>query len=99
MEDEYIRRGFQEVKVPIIAKKELFEISGHWDKYQDCMFKLQSEDENNMYAMAPMHCPFHNLIYKSDSRSYRDLPIRYADFTALHRNRGKLTRINTCTLF
>lgn len=86
MEDEYVRRGFQEVKVPIIVKKELLEISGHWDKYQENIFKLECDDEKNVFAMMPMHCPLHCLMFKSTALSYKDLPIRYADFTALHRN-------------
>ena len=62
----------------------LWETSGHWQNYQEDMFGLDVEKEK--FALKPMNCPGHCLIFSSEARSYRDLPIRYADFSPLHRN-------------
>ncbi|PBP19340.1 hypothetical protein BUE80_DR009949 [Diplocarpon rosae] len=89
--------GFQEVITPTIYKKSLWEKSGHWDNYADDMYavtgrgaKGEKEDrqvgEDEEYGLKPMNCPGHCLIFASKQRSYRDLPIRYADFSPLHRN-------------
>jgi threonyl-tRNA synthetase len=81
---EYYRRdGYTEVIAPIIFDTELFKISGHYDNYRDNMFF--SEIEEREYGVKPMNCPGHTQIFAIERRSYRDLPIRYAEFTRLHR--------------
>ena len=91
---EYIRRlyrrfGFDEVITPQVFKKDLWETSGHWAFFRPDMF-LTAESESKTgeldYAFKPMNCPGHTVIYASEKRSYRDLPIRLADFGRLHRN-------------
>ncbi|OIR58067.1 MAG: threonyl-tRNA synthetase [Amphiamblys sp. WSBS2006] len=81
---EYHRRGFQEVITPNIFNVELWMQSGHWQNYKENMFQLSLDSET--FALKPMNCPAHCLMFKSRARSYRDLPIRYADFGVLHRN-------------
>ncbi|KAI4186100.1 MAG: hypothetical protein L6R41_003700 [Letrouitia leprolyta] len=95
---QYPSYGFQEVLTPTIYKKGLWEISGHWDNYKDDMFAVigrgaqgghdpgRQIGENEEYGLKPMNCPGHCLLFKSQKRSYKDLPIRYADFSPLHRN-------------
>lgn len=92
---EYKKRGYQEVITPQLFNKALWEQSGHWQHYQENMFLLKVDDEE--FSLKPMNCPSHVLIYKSKVRSYRDLPLRIADFCYLHRNElkgvlGGLTR-------
>ena len=87
--EQYMRRvyrdnGYQEVKAPQILDRTLWERSGHWEKYREHMFTTESE--NRYYALKPMNCPGHVQIYRSDLRSYRDLPLRYGEFGACHRN-------------
>lgn len=87
--EQYMRRvyrnnGYQEVKGPQILDKSLWEKTGHWDKYRDNMFTTESEKRE--YALKPMNCPGHILIYKQGIKSYRDLPLRYGEFGACHRN-------------
>lgn len=82
--DEYKKRGYQEVITPLMYDKSLWITSGHWEHFREHMFVLQSEDKE--YALKPMNCPSHILIYKSKSRSYKELPLRIADFAPLHRN-------------
>lgn len=91
--DEYFKRGFQEVITPIIAKKDLWEISGHWEKYKEHMFCFDCDDTE--YALKGMNCPLHCTIFKHRNRSYHELPLRLADFGSLHRNelRGALTSL------
>jgi threonyl-tRNA synthetase len=84
MREEYNKRGYQEVITPNIFHKKLWETSGHWQHYKDNMFLTDVEGET--FSLKPMNCPSHLLIYKQDVRSYRDLPLRIADFGALHRN-------------
>jgi threonyl-tRNA synthetase len=79
----YERDGYSEVVTPLIWDTEIFKISGHYDNYKDNMFF--SEIEEREYGVKPMNCPGHTQIYAMDRRSYRDLPIRYADFARLHR--------------
>ncbi|HEX9458216.1 MAG TPA: threonine--tRNA ligase [Thermoanaerobaculia bacterium] len=81
--DFYRRDGYSEVIAPIIFDTELFKISGHYDNYKDNMFF--SEIEEREYGVKPMNCPGHIQIFAMERRSYRDLPIRYAEFTRLHR--------------
>ena len=80
----YRDNGYQEVKGPQILDKGLWEKTGHWDKYRDNMFVTESEKRD--YALKPMNCPGHILIYKQCIKSYRDLPLRYGEFGQCHRN-------------
>lgn len=87
--EQYMRRvyqesGYQEVKGPQILDRSLWERTGHWDNYRDNMFTTESE--SRQYALKPMNCPGHVQIFKSDLRSYRDLPLRYGEFGQCHRN-------------
>ncbi|MFA5987367.1 MAG: threonine--tRNA ligase [Candidatus Paceibacterota bacterium] len=78
--------GYTQVWTPQIAKAELFKISGHYDKYKDDMFKVSSNYSEEEFFLKPMNCPQHTQIYKSQMRSYRDLPLRYTDFAMLYRD-------------
>jgi threonyl-tRNA synthetase len=78
------RRGYLEVKTPLLYDTELWEISGHWEKYRDNMFLIEQEDKT--FGLKPMNCPGHMLLFGSEIRSHRDLPIRYAEASTLHRN-------------
>lgn len=80
----YRDNGYQEVKGPQILDKGLWEKTGHWDNYRDNMFTTESEKRE--YALKPMNCPGHVLIFKSALRSYRELPLRYGEFGQCHRN-------------
>ena len=86
---DYIRRllrerGYLEVHTPQLIDRSLWERSGHWDKFKDMMFTTESE--NRVYAVKPMNCPAHIQIYNQGVRSYRDLPLRLAEFGSCHRN-------------
>ena len=80
----YRDNGYQEVKGPQLLDKGLWEKTGHWDKYRENMFTTESEKRD--YALKPMNCPGHILIYKQGIKSYRDLPLRYGEFGQCHRN-------------
>jgi threonyl-tRNA synthetase len=80
----YQDNGYLEVKGPQILDRSLWERTGHWQNYRENMFVTESE--NRSYAVKPMNCPGHVLIFKSDLRSYRDLPLRYGEFGQCHRN-------------
>ncbi len=80
----YRNNGYQEVKGPQILDKGLWEKTGHWDKYRDNMFTTESEKRD--YALKPMNCPGHILIFNQGIKSYRDLPLRYGEFGQCHRN-------------
>ncbi|MBM3388666.1 MAG: threonine--tRNA ligase [Betaproteobacteria bacterium] len=80
----YQDNGYQEVKGPQILDKTLWEKTGHWDKYRENMFTTESEKRD--YALKPMNCPGHILIYKQGIKSYRDLPLRLGEFGQCHRN-------------
>jgi threonyl-tRNA synthetase len=87
--EQYMRRvyqdnGYQEVKGPQILDQGLWEKTGHWDKYRENMFTTESEKRH--YALKPMNCPGHLLIFKQGIKSYRDLPLRYGEFGNCHRN-------------
>jgi threonyl-tRNA synthetase len=82
---ENARRGYVEVKTPLIYDKSLWETSGHWAKFRENMFLIPMDDEHT-FAIKPMNCPGHMLLFGSDLRSYRDLPLRYAEAAPLHRN-------------
>ena len=93
---------------PHIARVDLFKISGHWQKYKEDMFPLMAEDEESAakeqgFVMKPMNCPFHIQIYKSELRSYRELPMRLAEFGTVYRYEqsgelGGLTRVRGFTV-
>jgi threonyl-tRNA synthetase len=87
--EQYMRRvyrdnGYQEVRAPQILDRSLWEKTGHWQNFKDNMFTTSSE--NRDYAVKPMNCPGHILIYNKGVRSYRDLPLRYGEFGSCHRN-------------
>jgi threonyl-tRNA synthetase len=87
--EQYLRRvyqdnGYQEVRAPQILDRSLWERSGHWEKYRENMFTTESE--NRAYAVKPMNCPGHIQIYNANLHSYRELPLRYGEFGACHRN-------------
>ena len=84
MRNVYQENGYMEVKAPQLLDRSLWERSGHWDKYQDNMFTTKSE--NRYYALKPMNCPGHIQLFNITVRSYRDLPLRYGEFGACHRN-------------
>jgi len=81
---EHSARGYSEISSPLVNKKELWETSGHWDHYKDEMF-LAKMGENEVYGIKPMNCPNAMVIFASQSRSYKDLPLRLSDTDILHR--------------
>jgi threonyl-tRNA synthetase len=94
--EEYVKRGYQEVITPLLYDKALWETSGHWEHFREDMFILNVDGRE--FVLKPMNCPSHCLMYKSSLRSYRELPLRIADFAPLHRNElkgvlGGLTRV------
>jgi len=80
----YENNGYQEIRCPQILNRSLWERTGHWENYQDNMFTTESE--KHQYGIKPMNCPGHVLVFNSDLRSYRDLPLRYGEFGSCHRN-------------
>ncbi|TCS96709.1 threonine--tRNA ligase [Hazenella coriacea] len=82
--DLQLKAGYQEVRTPLMMNQRLWEQSGHWDHYRDNMYFTEVDDTN--FAIKPMNCPGHMLIFKNDIRSYRDLPLRYAEFGQVHRH-------------
>lgn len=96
---EYRKRGFHEVQTPNLYHADLWKTSGHWDKYHEHMFSL--EVDKQISAIKPMNCPAHCLMFKHRNRSYRELPIRFADFGVLHRNelKGALTGLTRVRRF
>lgn len=102
LKNEYKKRGFQEIITPNIYKADLWKISGHWDKYRENMFTFEAkDDENHVYGLKAMNCPGHCLVFKSFRPSYKDLPLRFADFGVLHRNElsGTLTGLTRVRRF
>ena len=101
--DELVKRGYQPVYTPHIARTELFKISGHMTAYADSMFPVMKDGENgDEFVLKPVNCPFHIQIYKSQLRSYRDLPLRFAEFGTVYRweqsgEVGGLTRVRGFT--
>lgn len=104
VEDEEEKRGYLLTKTPYMAKKELYQISGHWDHYKDGMFVLGDEEKDDeVYALRPMTCPFQFMIYKAKLHSYKELPIGYTETSILFRNEASgemhgLTRVRQFTL-
>ncbi|RCK56453.1 Threonine--tRNA ligase, mitochondrial [Candida viswanathii] len=108
MKNQQVKYGFQEVVTPLIFKTKLWQKSGHWDNYKDDMFKVVGNDlskeehtdniEEHEYGLKPMNCPSHCMIFAKFDRSYQELPVRYSDFSSLHRNEASgalsgLTRV------
>ena len=96
LREEYRKRGYDEVVTPLVYEKSLWKTSGHWGHYRENMFELKIDDRD--FALKPMNCPSHCMMYQWKTRSYRDLPWRIADFAPLHRNElkgvlGGLTRV------
>ncbi|MCA9374648.1 threonine--tRNA ligase [Candidatus Peregrinibacteria bacterium] len=88
--DDYVwqlrkERGYMKVAIPHITKKELYETSGHWQKFADDLFRIKTREDHE-FAMKPMNCPHHTQIYDSRQRSYKDLPQRYAETTMVYRD-------------
>jgi len=81
---ENARRGYLEVKTPLMWDVELWKRSGHWEKYGDALFRIEHGD--SLYGLKPMNCPGHMLLFNTQVRSYRDLPIRFAEAAVLHRD-------------
>ena len=108
LKHEQIKRGYLPVVTPHIARVDLFKTSGHWQKYQEDMFPMMAEDEQAAtleqgFVLKPMNCPFHIQIYKNELRSYRDLPMRLAEFGTVYRYEqsgelGGLTRVRGFTV-
>ena len=87
VEDEEAKRGWQLTKTPLMAKSDLYKISGHWDHYKEGMFVLGDEEKDKeVFALRPMTCPFQYQAYLNRPRSYRDLPLRYDETSTLFRN-------------
>ncbi len=104
IEDEEEKRGYVRTKTPLMAKSDLYKISGHWDHYKDGMFVLGDEEKDKeVYALRPMTCPFQYYVYKASQKSYRDLPLRYGETSTLFRNEDSgemhgLTRVRQFTI-
>jgi threonyl-tRNA synthetase len=108
LKKEQLKRGYLPVVTPHIARVDLFKISGHWQKYKEDMFPMMADDEESAskeigFVLKPMNCPFHIQIYKSDLRSYRELPMRLAEFGTVYRYEqsgelGGLTRVRGFTV-
>jgi threonyl-tRNA synthetase len=108
LKGEQVKRGYLPVVTPHISRVELFKQSGHWQKYKEDMFPMMAEDDEARiqeqgFVMKPMNCPFHIQIYKSELRSYRELPMRLAEFGTVYRYEqsgelGGLTRVRGFTV-
>ncbi|MCP2731945.1 threonine--tRNA ligase [Limnofasciculus baicalensis] len=108
LKQEQLKRGYLPVVTPHIARVDLFKISGHWQKYKEDMFPMMAEDEQSAaaeqgFVLKPMNCPFHIQIYKNELRSYRELPMRLAEFGTVYRYEqsgelGGLTRVRGFTV-
>lgn len=108
LKEEQVKRGYQGVVTPHIARIDLFKTSGHWQKYKEDMFPMMADDSEAAekefgFVLKPMNCPFHIQIYKSELRSYRDLPMRLAEFGTVYRYEqsgelGGLTRVRGFTV-
>ncbi|MBD2328782.1 threonine--tRNA ligase [Alkalinema sp. FACHB-956] len=108
LKQEQTKRGYLPVVTPHIARVDLFKISGHWQKYKEDMFPMMADNEEEKdkeigFVMKPMNCPFHIQIYKSELRSYRELPMRLAEFGTVYRYEqsgelGGLTRVRGFTV-
>ncbi|MBQ4537562.1 MAG: threonine--tRNA ligase [Lachnospiraceae bacterium] len=104
IEDLEEERGYVRTKTPLMAKSDLYRISGHWDHYKEGMFVMGDEEKDKeVFALRPMTCPFQYYVYKAGQHSYRDLPIRYGETSTLFRNEDSgemhgLTRVRQFTI-
>ena len=104
IEDEEEKRGYMRTKTPLMAKKDLYIISDHWNHYKEGMFVLGDEEKDDeIFALRPMTCPFQYYVYKQSQKSYRDLPCRYGETSTLFRNEDSgemhgLTRVRQFTI-
>ncbi len=101
---EQLRRdaGFERVSIPHITKTDLYKVSGHWDKFGEELFLVESQETSDKFALKPMNCPHHNQIYASRPRSYKELPLRYFETTTVYRDEktgelGGLNRVRAIT--
>lgn len=102
LKQEQIKRGYQQVVTPHIGRVDLFKTSGHWQKYKEDLFPMMGESEDEGFVLKAMNCPFHIQIYQNELRSYRELPIRLAEFGTVYRYEqsgelGGLTRVRGFT--
>ncbi len=93
MKFEYLKRGYQEVMTPNLFHIDLWKISGHYKNYKENLFMLKNHEKSHencevheTFGLKPMNCPGHCLMFKNHTHSYKELPIRFADFGVLHRN-------------
>lgn len=105
IEDEEEKRGYMRTKTPLMAKKDLYVISDHWDHYKEGMFVLgdETDEKSEVFALRPMTCPFQYYVYKQSQKSYRDLPCRYGETSTIFRNEDSgemhgLTRVRQFTI-
>lgn len=102
LKQEQVKRGYQPVVTPHIGRVDLFKTSGHWQKYKDDLFPMMGANEDEGFVLKAMNCPFHIQLYKASLRSYRELPIRLAEFGTVYRYEqsgelGGLTRVRGFT--
>jgi threonyl-tRNA synthetase len=102
LKQEQVKRGYQQVVTPHIGRVDLFKTSGHWQKYKEDLFPMMGDEEDESFVLKAMSCPFHVQIYKSSLRSYRELPLRLAEFATVYRfeqsgELGGLTRVRGFT--
>ena len=102
LKQEQVKRGYQPVVTPHVGRVDLFKTSGHWQKYKEDLFPMMGESEDEGFVLKAMNCPFHIQIYQSELRSYRDLPLRLAEFGTVYRYEqsgelGGLTRVRGFT--
>ncbi len=102
LKQEQLKRGYQPVVTPHIGRVELFKTSGHWQKYKEDLFPMMGDSEEEGFVLKAMNCPFHIQLYKSELRSYRELPMRLAEFGTVYRYEksgelGGLTRVRGFT--
>jgi threonyl-tRNA synthetase len=81
-----LKKGFQKVWIPHIAKNDLYKVSGHWDKFGDELFLVKSQETEDQMVLKPMNCPHHQQIFASRLRSYKELPLKYLETTAIYRD-------------
>jgi len=104
IEDEEEKRGYVRTRTPLMAKSDLYKMSGHWDHYKEGMFILGDEDKDKeVFALRPMTCPFQYYVYKASQHSYKELPIRYGETSTIFRNEESgemhgLTRVRQFTI-
>ncbi|MEM6839722.1 MAG: threonine--tRNA ligase [Cyanobacteria bacterium P01_C01_bin.120] len=102
LKQEQVKRGYQPVVTPHVGRVDLFKTSGHWQKYREDLFPMMGATEDEGFVLKAMNCPFHVQIYQSELRSYRDLPLRFAEFGTVYRYEqsgelGGLTRVRGFT--